>query len=54
MAQQLVIDMNCNHCLLQVSSDCFCYMRLQIAKLGMSKNIKTTTTTFYFAYLTAQ
>ena len=41
MIQQLVIDMNSNHCLLQLGSDCFCYMRLQIAKLGMSKNIRT-------------
>ena len=26
MIQQLVIDMNCNHCLLQLSSDCFRYV----------------------------
>ena len=41
MIQQLIIDMNCSHPSFTVSSDCFCHMRLQIAKLEMSKNIRT-------------
>ena len=41
MIQQQVIDINYCPSSFTLSSDCFWYMRLQIAKLGMSKNIRT-------------